>query len=122
MISYTKESQLKTAKQKKLQAKINSEANKKLDKIYKKLGLRDICEVNMSPTCLKVAKTSSVGTRLEMTYAHKNKRIWYKSQGNQKYLSSFEHTVRACLHCHIEMEKNRAKTLEVFKRLRPERS
>lgn len=120
MIGYSKSDQLDTAIKKKTQKEKNKRANEKLDKIYKELGLYDICEVRIHKNCLKVVKTSNTGIELKMTYAHKEKRIWYKQRGNGHLLGSFEHTVRACIQCHMEMEKNKELTLEIFKRLRPE--
>lgn len=119
MIGYPKTSQLTDNRDKRSQAKKNADSNKKLDAIYKPLGLYDICEVRVVKNCLKIAKTTRSGTELKMTYAHKEKRDWYKEKGREKLLHSFEHTVRACIPCHMKIESNRAITLKVFKRLRP---
>lgn len=128
MIGYSKEQQLgrpvKPKKKKKKLGKqtvINIEANKKLDLIYKEKKKYNICEVDIAKNCLKVAKTTSVGTKLEMTYAHRHKRDWYKEGNRQRLLSSYWQTVRCCIPCHMIIETNESLTNKVFKKLRNKR-
>lgn len=116
MIGYSKLDQV--GKPKKTQATKNADANKKLDQIYKKKNLYDICEVRLAKDCLKVAKTSSVGTELKMTYAHRHKRQWYKVGSRYPLLYSFNETVRACIPCHMMIEHDRKLTNKVFIKLR----
>lgn len=117
MISYSKKQQLGET-EKKSQVEKNIMHNLLLDVVYKKKKLFNICEVKISKDCLKVAKTSDFGTKLNMTYAHKHKRIWYKQKGNEDLLHDFNHTVRCCLQCHMIIEHNKKLTELVFSKLR----
>jgi hypothetical protein len=51
-----------------------------------------------------------------LSFAHKHKRIWYKSQPEK--LHDFSEFLLLCLKCHHEIEYSREKTEELFKRLR----
>lgn len=116
MIGYSKESQV--GPKKKTQTEKNIDANKKLDATYKKKGLFDICEVRVADDCLKVAKVSSVGTELKMTYAHRHKRDWYKQGSRYPLLHSYLETLRCCIPCHMIIENNRKLTNQLFIKLR----
>lgn len=116
MIGYSKTDQV--GPKKKTQTEKNIDANKKLDATYKKKGLFDICEVRVAPDCLKVAKVSSVGTKLEMTYAHRHKRDWYKVGSRYPLLHSYLETLRCCIPCHMRIENDRKLTNKLFTKLR----
>lgn len=121
-IGYSKTQQIGKSSKKKKQREKNIDINKALDKIYKKKKLFKICEARYSKNCLKHAKVSRVGTKLDMTYAHKHKRKWYKVKGaNREHLAAtYEETFRACLTCHFEFEHKPKVTEDLFKKLRPE--
>lgn len=116
MIGYSKT--LQVGPKKKSQTEKNKDANKKLDDIYKEKGIFDICEVKVAPDCLKVARVSSVGTELKMTYAHRHKRDWYKVSGRGSLLHSYSETLRCCLPCHMIIEQDRKLTNKLFTKLR----
>ncbi len=117
MIGYSKSTQLSREVKKKSQTEINIEANKSLDEIYEDKKLFDICEAKIANNCLpKVIE--SYGKKLEMTYAHRHKRNWYKQKENRKLLGTFKQTIRACLHCHTALEASPELTEKVFLVLR----
>lgn len=116
MIGYSKDQQIGKTKPK--QKEINISANEKLDIIYKEKGLFDTCEINIDSGCLKNSKTSTVGTKLKLTYAHRHKRIWYKQPDRIHLLYAFTETIRCCLPCHIKTEYDRKITNNLFNKLR----
>lgn len=116
MIGYSKTQQV--GPKKKTQSEKNDSANQKLDDLYKKKNLYHLCEVRVSKDCLKEQKTSSVGTELKMSYAHRHKRQWYKSGGRYPLLYSFNETLRSCLPCHMIIENDRKLTNQLFIKLR----
>lgn len=118
VIGYSKEQQLGKVLKKKSQTDRNKSANEKLDEIYKSKNLFDVCEVQVSDSCIKKTKTSSVGTKLGMTYAHRHKRVWYKEKEKRHLLHAFHETLRCCLSCHMKIETDRKLTNKLFIELR----
>jgi len=118
MLGYSKQQQIGKALTKKSQTDKNKSANEKLDEIYKAKGLFDVCEVQVEKNCVKKTKTSSVGTKLVMTYAHRHKRVWYKPKEKRHLLCAFNETLRCCLSCHMKIESDRKLTNKLFIELR----
>lgn len=112
MIGYSKVSQVGVKK--KSQTTKNINYSKLLDQEYKKRGI-NYCEVRIAPDCLR-AEIYSNGELLKLTYAHKHKRIWYRQ--HQELLHSYNHTVRACIPCHMIMEASPKLTHQLFLQLR----
>lgn len=112
MIGYSKLDQV--GPKKKSQTQKNADANKELDRIYAQKFI-DYCEAQVSPNCLK-REVVSYGEKLKLTYAHRHKRIWYRSRPHLLY--SFNQTIKACLHCHDVLEYDRTLSAAVFARLR----
>lgn len=118
MIGYSKSMQLGKSLDKKSQTQRNVSANEKLDLIYQKKKLFNICEVGVADNCMKKSKVSSVGTKLGMTYAHRHKRLWYKPKEKRHLLHAFTETLRCCLPCHMKIEQDRKLTFQLFTELR----
>ena len=76
-----------------------------LKKIYEEKGITT-CELRL-PGCWYDNA---------LTFAHRHKRIWYKSQ--PKKLTEFNQTVLGCVHCHMEIEYDRELTKQKFEELR----
>lgn len=53
-----------------------------------------------------------------LSFAHRHKRIWYKSQ--PELLEDFNQTILACVQCHQRIERSRELTKEMFIKLRGE--
>ena len=118
MIGYSKTKQI--GKKKKTQTQINAESNKALNKLYKSKKKYKNCELRIAPNCLPRQKMS-YGEKLSMTYAHRHKRDWYKSNNRMYLLSSFNQTIRCCLPCHMMIEADNELTKKVFLRHRPDK-
>lgn len=114
MIGYPKS--LQVGPKKKNQTEKNIDANKELDKIYSEKGI-DYCELPFKHDCIKKEKYSN-GQLLRLTYAHRHKRIWYKKEGRQHLLYSFNETLKACLNGHMIIENDRKLTNKLFIKLR----
>ena len=114
--SYSKQAQI--GKRKTTQTEKNIVTNFQLDDVYKEMGLFDTCEANIAIDCLKESKIIH-GSKLGMTYAHREKRDWYKQPGRQQLLYAYDHTIRCCVPCHIKLEANKKLTILAFNRLRP---
>ena len=84
--------------------KINIAANKRLKTLYEGLGVTS-CEIQLEGC-----------DNWFLQFAHRHKRIWYRSQPEQ--LSEHKQTVLACNHCHQIIEKDSGLTGEIFERLR----
>lgn len=116
MVGYSKSDQLGAKKES--QTTKNISANKKLEIIYRDKGKLGMCEVQIAQNCLKESKMS-YGVLLDMTYAHKHKRDWYKvNPERRELLASYDETVRCCLNCHQLLEASEPLTKRTFKRLR----
>lgn len=83
----------------------NLNANKILKKKYLETGITR-CEY---PCC---------NTNQFLTFAHKNKREWYRKPERQHLLASMDETLLLCQKHHDEIEVSREKTEELFNRLR----
>ena len=81
----------------------------KLKRIYEAKGTTT-CEIRF-PGCLN---------NWALGFAHRHKRIWYKSQ--PELLTDYNQTVLACVKCHDAIEYDRELTEKVFRRLRGEES
>lgn len=116
MIGFSKTAQM--GKPKKKQVQINRESNTKLDKIYKAKKLYYKCELRIAKDCLP-KEIRSFGQILKMTYAHLHKRDWYKEKNRMWLLSTFLHTIRCCIPCHMLIEADSELTKKLFKLHRP---
>ncbi len=83
--------------------KLNIVANKKLKKLFLDKG-KTRCEI--------------CGTENYLSFAHKHKRIYYRS--HQELLSNFNQVLLLCIRCHMELEVSREQTEKIFTRLRGE--
>lgn len=81
--------------------------NPKLKRLYLEKGITN-CEL-MLPGCW---------INDGLTFAHRHKRIWYKSQPDK--LTDFNQTVLSCIGCHMKIEYDRELTKEMFIKLRGE--
>lgn len=112
MIGYSKTDQ--TGKPKKSQVQKNKEANEKLDRIYKAKKKYYKCELRIAKNCLP-KEIRSFGQDLKMTYAHRHKRDWYKSNNRGFLLHSYNQTIRCCIPCHMIIEADSDLTEKLFK-------
>lgn len=84
--------------------KRNIDANKILKYIYNDYGITR-CEL--------------CGTDNMLSFAHKEKREWYRKEDRIPLLSSFQHTLLLCIPCHETIEYDKELTKKTFAELRP---
>jgi len=99
-MQYSKTNQI--PKKKPTRTQINQKANKELEKLWNEKNIHS-CEI--------------CNAGFMLTNAHKHKRVWYYDKPD-KMLWDYNQVVRLCLSCHMEIEDNRVRTKEVFKKLR----
>ena len=85
----------------------NIAANKKLKELFSNTSIRS-CEIKLSG-CMG---------QFGLSFAHRHKRLWYRS--SFALLSDFKQVVLACAYCHQEIEKDSELTERVFIKLRGE--
>ena len=78
-----------------------------LKKLYLEKGITQ-CEIRL-PNCW---------TDNGLTFAHRHKRIWYKSQPEK--LIEFNQTILGCIGCHMAIEYDKELTKKIFDNLRGE--
>lgn len=64
----------------------------------------------------EVTRCENCGYDNLLSFAHRHKRIWYKSQPEKLY--DWNEFLLLCLRCHHDIEYSRDKTDELFNRLR----
>ena len=81
--------------------RINQKANRRLKQLFmdKEVVWCEMC-----------------GTTSMLTFAHRHKRIYYRS--HPELLSDYNQVLLLCQQCHNEIEYDREKSDEVFERLR----
>ncbi len=84
---------------------INQEANRILKAKFVKMQTTS-CEIKL-PGCMKT---------FALSFAHRHKRLWYRSQ--PELLSEISQVVLACAYCHDKIERDPELTERTFKRLR----